>query len=408
MDFTYDNKGRSSSVGVLHSMTYNIAGQVTGSKLGTVGGLWLTESYGFDSQRMQMTSQSVTRTERVFAFPQGWTETTTTLMSLNYSYQASAGQSGANTTAGNSGQVMAVNNNSTINGTAESTAYTYDLQGRIATTNQTTNSTNAQRRFAYDRWGNRTGVWDATSGGTQIQSTSLQQSGGVPTNRLTSVTTSGVQANYTYDAAGNVTADGAHTYVYDGENRIASIDSGAATYGYDQQNRRIKKTVTGQTTHYVWEGSQPIAEYNAGTGALIIEYTYVGSRMLKAGTRYVLSDRLSARLMLDTNYNVVGRQGHLPFGEELAASGTTDKHKFTSYERDSESGTDYAVNRQYGQLAGRFMRVDPVAGSIDDPQSLNRYSYTKNDPVNLTDPLGLFTTADCFVLPWLCSWNRGK
>jgi alkylhydroperoxidase/carboxymuconolactone decarboxylase family protein YurZ len=35
------------------------------------------------------------------------------------------------------------------------------------------------------------------------------------------------------------------------------------------------------------------------------------------------------------------------------------------------------------------MRVDPMAGSIDTPQSLNRYSYAQNDPGNLFDPLGL-------------------
>jgi hypothetical protein len=39
----------------------------------------------------------------------------------------------------------------------------------------------------------------------------------------------------------------------------------------------------------------------------------------------------------------------------------------------------------------RFSRPDPSDGSYDltDPQSLNRYSYTENDPVNFTDPSGL-------------------
>jgi YD repeat-containing protein len=78
-------------------------------------------------------------------------------------------------------------------------------------------------------------------------------SGGV--NRLTSVTTSGNTANYTYDAAGNVTSDGVHTYTYDAENRVVGVDSGAtASYNYDQNNRRIKKVVGAGTTHYVWEG----------------------------------------------------------------------------------------------------------------------------------------------------------
>jgi RHS repeat-associated protein len=86
----------------------------------------------------------------------------------------------------------------------------------------------------------------------------------------------------------------------------------------------------------------------------------------------------------------------LPFGEELNATGTTDKHKFTSYERDSETGTDYAVNRQYAQNAGRFMRPDPYEGSDNPaiPQSLNRFSYVEGDPVNSVDPTGLFLGPD--------------
>ena len=73
--------------------------------------------------------------------------------------------------------------------------------------------------------------------------------------------------------------------------------------------------------------------------------------------RYYVSDRLSTRLVLDASGNVIGRQGHLPFGEDFAESGTQEKHHFTSYERDVESGTDYAVNRQYSQSVGRFISI---------------------------------------------------
>ena len=95
--------------------------------------------------------------------------------------------------------------------------------------------------------------------------------------------------------------------------------------------------------------------------------------------------------MLDTGGNVTGRQAHLPFGEDFAESGTQEKHHFTSYERDSESGLDYAINRQYSPATGRFTRTDPSGGSyrLEAPQSLNRFSYVQNSPVDLTDPTGL-------------------
>jgi len=131
----------------------------------------------------------------------------------------------------------------TINQSTESASFTYDVLGRLWTSSQTMNGTSTNRTFAYDRWANRTGVWDDLTGTHQIQSAALQQSGGAPTNRLTSVTTNGVQANYSYDSAGNVTNDGQHTYVYDGENRLAAVDGSAQSYGYDQKNRRIKEGI---------------------------------------------------------------------------------------------------------------------------------------------------------------------
>src|SRR6266404_2756493 len=138
----------------LSGIGYNAAGQVTGLTLGN----GVAETYGYDPNRLQLTSQTATKS----GGPQNG------LMNLTYNYQASAGQMGAGTTAGNAGQLMSISG--TINSTTESAAYTYDNVGRLVTSNQTSNGSSAQRRFVYDRWGNRSGVWDAVSGGNQIQS----------------------------------------------------------------------------------------------------------------------------------------------------------------------------------------------------------------------------------------------
>jgi RHS repeat-associated protein len=370
-----DSKGRVASVGsYLTSVTYNGIGQLTGTSLGNS----VSESYTYDANRMQLSTQTATKS----GGPTGG------LMNLTYSYQASAGQMGAGSTAGNAGQLIAINNNSTINGTSESAAYTYDNLGRLVTSNQTSNGASAGRRFAYDRWGNRTGMWDAVSGGNLLQNIVIDGA-----NHIWSVNAGNSNPNYYYDPAGNLVWAEGHSYTYDAENRLVSVDGGATgQYSYDPSNRRYKKVTGGVTTHYIWQRSQVIAEYDGSGGTVTAEYVYSGSRMIAkiaSGTsQYFLGDRLSTKLVLDTSGNVLGRQGHLPYGEDFGESGSQENHHFTSYERDAESSTDYALNRRYSQSLGRFMQYDPIAGSIDNPQSLNRYTYTNNEPIDQIDPSG--------------------
>ncbi|HLG14570.1 MAG TPA: hypothetical protein VJH03_08725 [Blastocatellia bacterium] len=144
IDVGRDSAGRLNSLSTsgngaatyLSGVSYNVAGQVTGDTLGN----GVTEVFGYDTNRMQLTSQKA-----------GTASPYTNRMNLTYSYQATAGQMGAGSTAGNASQLISVSG--TINGTSESAAYTYDNLGRLATSNQTSNASSAQRRFAYDRWG---------------------------------------------------------------------------------------------------------------------------------------------------------------------------------------------------------------------------------------------------------------
>jgi RHS repeat-associated protein len=67
---------------------------------------------------------------------------------------------------------------------------------------------------------------------------------------------------------------------------------------------------------------------------------------------------------------------------------TTSAQHFTTYERDSESGNDYAKHRFYVSRLARFSSPDPVRGGAHGPQSLDLYSYVVNDPWNRADPTG--------------------
>ena len=82
------------------------------------------------------------------------------------------------------------------------------------------------------------------------------------------------------------------------------------------------------------------------------------------------------------------------FGEEVGSAyanrstvsgyGAMDgiRKQFTGYERDTESGLDYAQARYYNSRHGRFTSVDPLTASatIRNPQTFNRYSYVTNSP----------------------------
>jgi len=78
---------------------------------------------------------------------------------------------------------------------------------------------------------------------------------------------------------------------------------------------------------------------------------------------------------------------------------STDQHaplnyKFTGKERDYESNLDNFGARYDSSSLGRFMSPDPIGGQKIDPQTLNKYSYVRNNPINFTDPTGLYTCKD--------------
>ncbi len=202
-----------------------------------------------------------------------------------------------------------------------------------------------------------------------------------------------------YDSNGNMTQDGpsANTLVCDAENRLLSAINGGSSgsYTYDGNNLRVTKSSGGTTTVYIFSGSKVIAEYDNGAAPASPsrEYVYAGSQLLakiEAGaTNYYHPDRLSARVTTDSSGNIAGQRGHYPFGDSWYSQSTTTKWAFTSYEHDSESGNDYAMMRSYINRVGRFSSPDLFSGSRRNPQSLNRYSYVHNDPINSTDPRGL-------------------
>ena len=138
------------------------------------------------------------------------------------------------------------------------------------------------------------------------------------------------------------------------------------------------------------------------SGKLIAEYSTAPAPPAPT-TNYTATDMLgSPRVLTNSLGEVVSRRDFLPFGEEILPDGANRtanqkyvidgvRQKFTGYQKDEETGLDFAEARMYENRYGRFTAVDPLlaSGKSANPQTFNRYVYVVNNPVAYTDPTGL-------------------
>jgi RHS repeat-associated protein len=368
---SYDTIGRLCAVGTsgstctsgtayAYSFGYNTAQQLTGFHYGNN----MIASYGYSPDRLQLTSLS--------HGPSG-----TAYFALSYTYGA---------TGSNNGLISQIVDTPEPGKTAN---FTYDSLNRLisAGTNGSTSFPKWGLSFSYDRYGNRTA--QTVTAGTGVPSNSVAVD--ATTNRITGTP-------YAYDANGNMTNDGLNTLTYDGENRVTVSTNGSSSgaYTYDGGGLRVQKISGTTTTVYIFSASKVVAEYDNGAAptAPSREYIYTGETLLaridSTGTKYFHQDHLSNRMVTDSTSHIVEQMAHYPFGESWYNT-SGDKLFFTSYERDSESGNDYAQARYYASRLGRFSSTDPLAGATTNPQSLDRYAYVTNDPCNSEDPSGAAT-----------------
>jgi len=209
-----------------------------------------------------------------------------------------------------------------------------------------------------------------------------------------------------YDANGNmkiVREDGAvKELVYDSENRLNELrlnGNRVANYFYDGDGGRTKKTVysagAGQTTKFIGA----LAEESAGKAT---DFIYAGSQRIASVTAgeiaFFLDDHLGgANVVTDVSGAVKEIVEYLPYGEfsrrdkrgaNTTSSGAASGRYFTGQKLDEEFGLYYYGARYYWPGIGRFISPDSIVQAPTDPQSLNRYAYCRNNPVNLVDPTG--------------------
>jgi RHS repeat-associated protein len=138
----------------------------------------------------------------------------------------------------------------------------------------------------------------------------------------------------------------------------------------------LQETTGGQTTSYLY-GHDLLAQYDCGTWT------------------YHVNDGLgSVRQLADPMGQVVQDYSFSPFGVPLGESGG-EPYGYTGEQWDASAGLVYLRARYYDAGTGRFISKDPLSGFVTKPQSLNRWVYVQNNPVNRRDPTGLREDEGC-------------
>ena len=247
----------------------------------------------------------------------------------------------------------------------------------------------------------------------------------------------------TNDAAGNLTYDGEHTYVYDAWNRLAEVKrayrdgsdtlttgSTIATIEYDGLGRRIVKDIDNSGDwdceyHYYYDGQQMV-EMRDGSDDVLKRYVwgleYVDELIgIMTGDSYGCSHYA----LHDANYNVIGlvdtdgdlveRYEYTPYGQRTIykSAGSDDAlvmAPILESQRVQVSGIDqpYGLcdfghqgllhDKEFGLIYNRARYLDPILGRytgpdpLDYPDGMSLYEYVGSSPIDWADPWGRETT----------------
>ncbi len=261
--------------------------------------------------------------------------------------------------------------------------YGYDELSRLTSVNYGDGGSQA---YTYDDMGNR-----LTMGGTTY--------GYNVANMLTTIDG---QPYASYDNNGNQTSGGGRSNSWDSQNRLVSCTYNGTTsmftYGADGL-RRSMNVNSGTTTHYAYDGQNIAQEGHfderdnyitdvsylsgpRGTECRIDENTGVTKWYLYDGLDSVIGE-------VDEDGNVTYTAKYDVYGAVRGSTGSSDsKHKFVggighTTEPDT-GGLIYMRARWYDPSTGRFISEDPARNGI------NWYIYCDDNPINSTDPSGMF------------------
>jgi len=186
---------------------------------------------------------------------------------------------------------------------------------------------------------------------------------------------------FVYDDAGRMTSDGVNTYTWDRASRLLSM--GGIAYAYDGLGTRISQTVNSIVTEYLNDVQPGLVKVLAQTAqGNTIRYIH-GPRGIQGvedsvgGWTFPVQDGLGSVRDDALSYS--------PYGvPDVPLTGFA----FTGEMHDA-NGLQYHRARYYAPELGVWASLDPVEGVTRRAMSLNGYSWVEGNAPNLGDSSGL-------------------
>jgi RHS repeat-associated protein len=230
--------------------------------------------------------------------------------------------------------------------------------------------------------------------------------GGAQPHTLTATATSGTgcttaASTYGYDTAGNMATrsagQGNQSFQYNDADQLTAINGntgGNSTFVYDANGALLLQKDPGTTTLYL--GPEQLFLNTATNVVTGIRYYQLpgGGSVARTGSgtsyKFILTDRhATAVLSLDNTAQTPTWRQFTPYGSPRGNVVTwVDSRAFLNKPADSTTGLTEIGARNYDPANGRFVSVDPIFNA-GEPQGLNGYAYSANNPITFSDPSGL-------------------
>ncbi len=171
----------------------------------------------------------------------------------------------------------------------------------------------------------------------------------------------------------------------------ASTQNYTATYTYNGDGTRASKTTGGVTETFVWDQTTDLPMllkdstnyYVYGPDGLPLSQI----RIADTATHWFSQDTLgNTRMLVDPYANKAAQFSYDAYGNVTAAIGRMDTpFKYRGEYQDKETGYLYLRARYYDPTTTQFLTRDPLVSV-----TRSAYGYVNADPLNGTDPSGLF------------------